>query len=290
MTIPTVTLNNGLKMPQLGMGVWKTSNRDAKQAVTMAIKDGYTLIDTAKQYGNEAGVGEGIQEGLKATGKSREDLFITTKVFNGDQGHQPTLDAIEGQLDALQTDYVDLLLMHWPVNGLYNATWWAMEEIYAAGKAKAIGVCNFNVERLSDLLDNGSVVPAVNQIEFNPRIHQDDVRDLCRQHNIQVEAWSPLGGGAALSNPTIQTIADAHQKTVAQVILRWELQQGLVVIPKSVHEERIIANQRVFDFTLTDNEMATISSLNTEEHAIWYDKFKWSGNPNGVDDYIDDRD
>lgn len=290
MTIPTVTLNNGLKMPQLGMGVWKTSNRDAKQAVTMAIKDGYTLIDTAKQYGNEAGVGEGIQEGLKATGKSREDLFITTKVFNGDQGHQPTLDAIEGQLDALQTDYVDLLLMHWPVNGLYNTTWWAMEEIYAAGKAKAIGVCNFNVERLSDLLDNGSVVPAVNQIEFNPRIHQDDVRDLCRQHNIQVEAWSPLGGGAALSNPTIQTIADAHQKTVAQVILRWELQQGLVVIPKSVHEERIIANQRVFDFTLTDTEMATIFSLNTEEHAIWYDKFKWSGNPNGVDDYIDDRD
>ncbi|BAW86668.1 glyoxal reductase [Limosilactobacillus fermentum] len=180
--------------------------------------------------------------------------------------------------------------MHWPVNGLYNATWWAMEEIYAAGKAKAIGVCNFNVERLSDLLDNGSVVPAVNQIEFNPRIHQDDVRDLCRQHNIQVEAWSPLGGGAALSNPTIQTIADAHQKTVAQVILRWELQQGLVVIPKSVHEERIIANQRVFDFTLTDTEMATIFSLNTEEHAIWYDKFKWSGNPNGVDDYIDDRD
>lgn len=289
MTIQTVTLNNGVKMPQLGIGVWKTSNQEARNATAMAIKNGYTLIDTAKQYGNEAGVGQGIQDGLKATGKLREDLFITTKVFNGDQGHQPTLDAIEGQLDALQTDYVDLLLMHWPVNGLYNATWWAMEEIYAAGKAKAIGVCNFNVERLSDLLDNGSVVPAVNQIEFNPRIHQQDVLSLCQENKIQVEAWSPLGGGAALSNQAIQQIADQHHKTVAQVILRWEIQQGIVVIPKSVHEERIIANKDVFDFSLTDEEMAIISSLNTEEHTIWYDKFKWSGNPDGVDDYIDHR-
>ncbi len=289
MTIQTVTLNNGVKMPQLGIGVWKTSNLEARNATAMAIKNGYTLIDTAKQYGNEAGVGQGIQDGLKATGKLREDLFITTKVFNGDQGHQPTLDAIEGQLDALQTDYVDLLLMHWPVNGLYNATWWAMEEIYAAGKAKAIGVCNFSVERLSDLLDNGSVVPAVNQIEFNPRIHQQDVLSLCQENKIQVEAWSPLGGGAALSNQAIQQIADQHHKTVAQVILRWEIQQGIVVIPKSVHEERIIANKDVFDFSLTDEEMVIISRLNTEEHTIWYDKFKWSGNPDGVDDYIDHR-
>ena len=268
MTIQTVTLNNGVKMPQLGIGVWKTSNLEARNATAMAIKNGYTLIDTAKQYGNEAGVGQGIQDGLKATGKLREDLFITTKVFNGDKGHQPTLDAIEGQLDALQTDYVDLLLMHWPVNGLYNATWWAMEEIYAAGKAKAIGVCNFNVERLSNLLDNGSVVPAVNQIEFNPRIHQQDVLSLCQENKIQVEAWSPLGGGAALSNQAIQQIADQHHKTVAQVILRWEIQQGIVVIPKSVHEERIIANKDVFDFSLTDEEMVIISSLNTEKHTI----------------------
>jgi diketogulonate reductase-like aldo/keto reductase len=283
---PSIRLNNQIMMPQLGLGVWKASNQDAEEAVRLAIKNGYVMIDTAKQYGNEAGVGNGIVRGLKETQQTRDDVFITTKVFSGDQGYDQTLAAINGQLERLQTDHVDLLLMHWPVNDLYNETWRAMESIYRQGKALAIGVCNFDVERLTDLLRHASITPAVNQIEFNPRIHQQAVVDLCRVQGIQVEAWSPLGNGQSISNPLIGKIAAAHQKTAAQIILRWETQQGLIVIPKSVHESRMIENAAIDDFDLTADEMAQISSLNTEEHSRWYDNYQWYGNPDGDPNFI----
>lgn len=283
---PSIRLNNQIMMPQLGLGVWKASNQDAEEAVRLAIKNGYVMIDTAKQYGNEAGVGNGIVRGLKETQQTRDDVFITTKVFSGDQGYDQTLAAINGQLERLQTDHVDLLLMHWPVNDLYNETWRAMESIYRQGKALAIGVCNFDVERLTDLLRHASITPAVNQIEFNPRIHQQAVVDLCRVQGIQVEAWSPLGNGQSISNPLIGKIATAHQKTAAQIILRWETQQGLIVIPKSVHESRMIENATIDDFDLTADEMAQISSLNTEEHSRWYDNYQWYGNPDGDPNFI----
>ncbi len=283
---PSIRLNNQIMMPQLGLGVWKASNQDAEEAVRLAIKNGYVMIDTAKQYGNEAGVGNGIVRGLKETQQTRDDVFITTKVFSGDQGYDQTLAAINGQLERLQTDHVDLLLMHWPVNDLYNETWRAMESIYRQGKALAIGVCNFDVERLTDLLRHASITPAVNQIEFNPRIHQQTVVDLCRVQGIQVEAWSPLGNGQSISNPLIGKIATAHQKTAAQIILRWETQQGLIVIPKSVHESRMIENAAIDDFDLTADELAQISSLNTEEHSRWYDNYQWYGNPDGDPNFI----
>lgn len=283
---PSIRLNNQIMMPQLGLGVWKASNQDAEEAVRLAIKNGYVMIDTAKQYGNEAGVGNGIVRGLKETQQTRDDVFITTKVFSGDQGYDQTLAAINGQLERLQTDHVDLLLMHWPVNDLYNETWRAMESIYRQGKALAIGVCNFDVERLTDLLRHASITPAVNQIEFNPRIHQQAVVDLCRVQGIQVEAWSPLGNGQSISNPLIGKIATAHQKTAAQIILRWETQQGLIVIPKSVHESRMLENAAIDDFDLTADEMAQISSLNTEEHSRWYDNYQWYGNPDGDPNFI----
>lgn len=283
---PTIRLNNNVLIPQMGLGVWKTTNAESKHAVQAAIQNGYVLIDTAKQYGNEAGVGQGIAAALETTGKKRDDVFITTKVFSGDQGYDQTLAAIDEQLQRLQVDHVDLLLMHWPVNDLYNDTWRAMETIYQQGKALAIGVCNFDVERLTDLLQHATIKPAINQIEFNPRIHQQDIIDLCRIQGIRIEAWSPLGNGQSLRDPQIGQIATAHHKTPAQVILRWEIQQGIIVIPKSVHASRMIENATIDDFTLTTNEMKTISSLNTETHSRWYNNYQWYGNPDGDPNFI----
>lgn len=283
---PSIRLNNDVLIPQLGLGVWKATNEQAAAAVQLALKNDYVLIDTAKQYGNEAGVGGGIATSLAELKKNRDDVFITTKIFSGDQGYDQTLAAIDGQLQRLQTDHVDLLLMHWPVNDLYNDTWRAMESIYRQGKARAIGVCNFDVERLTDLLHHATIKPAINQIEFNPRIHQSDVVDLCRVQGIRIEAWSPLGNGQLLNNDVINSIATRHQKTTAQVILRWEIQQGVIVIPKSVHENRIIENANITDFELNADEMKRIGSLNTEIHSRWYNNYQWFGNPDGDPNFI----
>lgn len=282
-----VKLNNGVVMPQVGLGVWKVPIDATAKMVSTAIENGYTPIDTAKQYGNESGVGQGIQDGLAATGKSRQDIFLTTKIFNGDQGDYDRLrNAVNDQLKALQTDYVDLLLLHWPVFHKYNTSWQALEDIYRDGQAKAIGVCNFDVEHLTDLLDHAQIKPMVNQIEFNPRIHQPDTVAFCQDQQIQLEAWSPLGNGQLLNNPVITRIAKDKGKSPAQVELRWEIQQGFVVIPKSTHAERMRENMDVFNFTLDADEMEEIATLDQEEHSIWYDKYKWSGNPDGVDDYV----
>lgn len=283
----TITLNNGVKIPQLGLGVWKTPLDTTRTMVKTALANGYVLLDTAKQYGNEAGVGAGIQDAITAGIVNREQIFLTTKIFNGDQGdYDRVRRGFEGQLKDLQTDHVDLLLEHWPVNGKFNETWRAMEAILKDGQARAIGVCNFDNGRMINLIDHATVMPAINQIEFNPGILQRPIVDFCQQQGIQLEAWSPLGNGKLLQNARIQEIAQRHGKTTAQVELRWSLQHGFVVIPKTTHEQRMQENADIFDLTLSTNEMLMIDALDQQQHAIWYDKFKWSGNPDGVDDYV----
>ena len=255
--------------------------------VKTALANGYVLLDTAKQYGNEAGVGAGIQDAITAGIVNREQIFLTTKIFNGDQGdYDRVRRGFEGQLKDLQTDHVDLLLEHWPVNGKFNETWRAMEAILKDGQARAIGVCNFDNGRMINLIDHATVMPAINQIEFNPGILQRPIVDFCQQQGIQLEAWSPLGNGKLLQNARIQEIAQRHGKTTAQVELRWSLQHRFVVIPKTTHEQRMQENADIFDLTLSTNEMLMIDALDQQQHAIWYDKFKWSGNPDGVDDYV----
>ena len=283
----TVTLNNGVKMPQLGMGVWKVNNTGASQSVQWALKHGYKAIDTAKQYGNETGVGEGLAKGFADNGLKREDIFLTTKIFNGDQSYQSVLDAFEGQLKRLQTDYVDLLLVHWPVNGTYLETWRALETIYKEGKARAIGVSNFNIARLKDILNHGSIKPAVNQMEFHPLCQEEDIKNFCDKHDIYLEAWSPLGGGTVLNDDRLKTIADKYNKSVAQVILRWDLQRGIITIPKSVHEARIVQNADIYDFELNDDDVNEINGLDVEKRSLWYGDFYWSGNPDGYKDEVE---
>ena len=278
-----IKLNNGIEMPQIGFGVWKIPFNQTAKVVTDAIKNHYRLIDTAKQYGNEEQVGQGIKD----SGIERKQLFLTTKIFNGDQGDFDKLrNAFNEQLKKLGTDHVDLLLLHWPVCNKYIESWRALEAIYNDGQARAIGVCNFDVDHLQKLMDHANIMPMVNQIEFNPRIHQPDTVAFCQDNHIQLEAWSPLGNGQLLSSPVISKIAKEHGKTPAQVIIRWELQQGFIVIPKSIHEERMRENRDVYDFELDADEMEAIAMLDEEKHSIWYDKYKWSGNPNGRDNYI----
>ncbi|MCZ3667138.1 aldo/keto reductase [Limosilactobacillus vaginalis] len=270
-------------MPQIGFGVWKIPFNQTAKVVTDAIKNHYRLIDTAKQYGNEEQVGQGIKD----SGIERKQLFLTTKIFNGDQGDFDKLrNAFNEQLKKLGTDHVVLLLLHWPVFNKYIESWRALEAIYNDGQARAIGVCNFDVDHLQKLMDHANIMPMVNQIEFNPRIHQPDTVAFCQDNHIQLEAWSPLGNGQLLSSPVISKIAKEHGKTPAQVIIRWELQQGFIVIPKSIHEERMRENRDVYDFELDADEMEAIAMLDEEKHSIWYDKYKWSGNPNGRDNYI----
>lgn len=278
-----IKLNNGIEMPQIGFGVWKIPFNQTAKVVTDAIKNHYRLIDTAKQYGNEEQVGQGIKD----SGIERKQLFLTTKIFNGDQGDFDKLrNAFNEQLKKLGNDHVDLLLLHWPVFNKYIESWRALEAIYNDGQARAIGVCNFDVDHLQDLMEHANIMPMVNQIEFNPRIHQPDTVAFCQDNHIQLEAWSPLGNGQLLNSPVINKIAKEHGKSPAQVIIRWELQQGFIVIPKSIHEERMRENRDVYDFELDADEMEAIAMLDEEKHSIWYDKYKWSGNPNGRDNYI----
>ena len=263
--IPNITLNNDMKIPQLGLGVWQARGDEVVDAVSAALDNGYRLIDTAAVYGNEEQVGEAI----KRSNIPREELFITTKLWNSDQGHDSALRAFDDSLKRLGLDYVDLYLIHWPVpaQDKYVESWHALEEIYKSGRAKAIGVCNFHVEHLEKLLANSDVVPAVNQIELHPRLAQNEIREYCDAYGIKVESWSPIGGsgGDLLDDPTIVNIADKHSRTPAQVVIRWHLQLGLIVIPKSVHADRIAQNIDVFGFELDNDDMAKISALNTGE-------------------------
>ncbi|MCP8966969.1 aldo/keto reductase [Ectobacillus ponti] len=260
MTAPVITLNNGLQMPVVGLGVWKAKDgEEVKTAVKAALAAGYRSIDTAAVYQNESGVGEAIRE----SGVPREELFITTKVWNSDQGYESTLQAFETSLEKLGLDYVDLYLVHWPVKGKYIDTYRALEKLYADGRVRAIGVSNFHIHHLEDLMAHTSVVPAVNQIELHPRLSQTEIRSFCQQHGIAVEAWSPLmQGGGIFENETLRAIAEKHGKTPAQVVLRWDIQSGIVTIPKSVTPSRIQENLNIFDFELSAEEMAQIDALN----------------------------
>lgn len=272
----TVTLNNGVEMPKLGLGVWKASQEDAEESVRTAIENGYILIDTAKAYGNEEAVRKGIEAGLKATGKKREDLFITTKLANEDQGYDSALENFEGSLERLGIDYLDLYLIHWPVTGKYKESWKALEKLYAEKKVRAIGVCNFDIETMEDLLTDAKVVPAVDQVELHPLLQQPELREYLADKGIHLEAWSPLGGGQVLGNKNLAKIAARYNKSVAQLIIRWGLQLGFTTIPKSVHEERIIENADVFDFEISEADLKEIEKLDENyRSSFWVTSFDW---------------
>lgn len=251
-------------MPWFGLGVFKVENgSEATESVKAAIKNGYRSIDTAAIYKNEEGVGIGIKE----SGVAREELFITSKVWNEDQGYETTLAAFEKSLERLQLDYLDLYLIHWPGKDKYKDTWRALEKLYKDGKIRAIGVSNFQVHHLEELLKDAEIKPMVNQVEFHPRLTQKELRDYCKEQGIQLEAWSPLMQGQLLDNEVLAQIAEKHNKSVAQVILRWDLQHEVVTIPKSIKEHRIIENADIFDFELSQEDMDKIDALNKDERV-----------------------
>ncbi|MGG4112645.1 glyoxal/methylglyoxal reductase [Bacillus subtilis] len=260
----TVKLHNGVEMPWFGLGVFKVENgNEATESVKAAIKNGYRSIDTAAIYKNEEGVGIGIKE----SGVAREELFITSKVWNEDQGYETTLAAFEKSLERLQLDYLDLYLIHWPGKDKYKDTWRALEKLYKDGKIRAIGVSNFQVHHLEELLKDAEIKPMVNQVEFHPRLTQKELRDYCKAQGIQLEAWSPLMQGQLLDNEVLTQIAEKHNKSVAQVILRWDLHHEVVTIPKSIKEHRIIENADIFDFELSQEDMDKIDALNKDERV-----------------------
>ncbi|MGG0471031.1 aldo/keto reductase [Priestia aryabhattai] len=264
----TVTLHNGVKMPGFGLGVFKVEEGpELVNAIKVAIKHGYRSIDTAAIYGNEEGVGQGIREGLKEAGISRENVFVTSKVWNADLGYDATIAAYETSLKKLGLDYLDLYLIHWPVEGKYKEAWRALETLYKKGKVKAIGVSNFQVHHLKDLMEDAEIKPVINQVEYHPRLTQKELQAFCEKHHIQLEAWSPLMQGELLDNEVLTEIANKHNKSVAQVILRWDVQNGIITIPKSTKEHRIVENASIFDFELNKEEMERIDELN-QNHRV----------------------
>ncbi|MDF3292502.1 aldo/keto reductase [Streptomyces silvisoli] len=260
--VPAITLNNGVTMPQLGYGVWQVPDAQATDAVRTALEAGYRSIDTAAAYGNEGGVGRAISSSAIA----REEIFVTTKVWNNHHGYDSTLRAFDSSLSKLGLERLDLYLIHWPVpsRDLYVDTWRALEKLYADGLVRAIGVCNFQTAHLRRLLDETDVVPAVNQIELHPHFQQAELRAFHAEHDIATEAWSPLGQGKGLlDDPTIGKIAEKHGRTPAQIVLRWHIQLGNVAIPKSVTPSRIAENIDVFGFELDGDDLAALAGLET---------------------------
>lgn len=258
----TTTLHNGLKMPWLGLGVWKAPDDEKTvTAVKAALEIGYRSIDTATFYANEKSVGKGIKE----SNENRQNIFLTSKVWNDDQGYNRTLQAFEASLNKLGTDYLDLYLIHWPVKEKYIETWRAMEKLYKEGKVRAIGVCNFHQQHLEGLMANAEVKPMINQVEMHPHLTQFELRKYCKSQNIQLEAYSPLGHGRLTEDPALEKIGEKYGKTPAQVMLRWELQHKVVTIPKSVTPSRIKENANVFDFELNEKDMDAIDAKNRNE-------------------------
>ncbi len=257
-TTDTITLNSGRQMPRLGLGVYKaTGEREVERAIGWAVDAGYRLIDTASAYKNEDGVGRGIQ----ACGVPREDLFITTKIWNNAQRLGDVQGSFARSLERLMTDYVDLYLIHWPVPGCYLSTWKELEELYRQGKARSIGVSNFEIRHLEELASVSDITPAVNQIEFHPYRYQKKLVDHCQARGIAVQAYAPLARGAYLDDDVICILATKYGKTPAQIGLRWILQKGVAVIPKSTQEERIMSNGEIFDFVLEEEDMDAIDHL-----------------------------
>ncbi|MFC0523353.1 aldo/keto reductase [Pontibacillus salicampi] len=261
MSLTTMTtLHNGVQMPWVGLGVYKMEegSGEVKDAVLSALDVGYRSIDTASFYENEEGVGAALAE----TSIPREELFVTTKVWNDEQGYQETLDAFERSMDKLGLDYLDLYLIHWPVPGKYKESWRALEKLYQDGKVKAIGVSNFMEHHLDDLLLEANITPMVNQVEFHPQLNLPTLRQYCQNKHIQLEAWSPLARGNYFEDETIQELAATYNKTPAQIILRWDYQHHVVTIPKSTKKHRQQENADIFDFALTTEEMARLDNLN----------------------------
>jgi diketogulonate reductase-like aldo/keto reductase len=259
-------LNNGVEIPLLGLGVYQSPpGQTTENAVRYALMIGYRLIDTAQLYGNEEDVGRA----LRKSGVSRDDVFITTKVWNSDQGYESTLQACNKSLQKLGLSYLDLYLIHWPVHGMSEETWKAMVRLLQEQKTRAIGVSNYDIDDLSQLMQSSDVLPAVDQVEFHPFLYQERLLRFCEKNGIQMEAYSPLSRGMRISHPTIVAVANKYRKTPAQVLIRWSLQHGLVVIPKSVHEERILENSKVFDFELEPEDMEHLNSLNENLRTIF---------------------
>lgn len=267
----THRLSNGLPMPGIGYGTYLApDNETGVRCIMDALEAGYRLIDTASLYGNEDMVGRAVRE----SSLPREEIFITSKVWNTDQGYDHTLRAFDASMQLLQLDYMDLYLIHWPIPSghekdyqqLNRETWKAMEQLYRDGRVKAIGVSNFLPHHLEALMEQADVMPMVNQLEINPKYHQTAAAAFCRENGILVESWGPLARGGALEEPILRRIADKHRKSVAQICIRWELQRGIVPLPKSVHADRIRANLDVFDFSLDGEDMALIDMLNSPGH------------------------
>lgn len=258
----TIELHNGVKMPAFGLGVYKVEEGEQlEKTIHTALDLGYRLIDTASFYKNEEGVGQGIRN----SGIPREELFITTKVWNSEQGYENTLKAFDDSMERLGLDYLDLYLVHWPVKGKYLDTWRALEELYRKGRVKAIGVSNFKIHHLKDLLSHAAEKPVINQVELHPLLSQVELRGFCQQNDIKVEAWSPLSRGRFLDEPILGKIAAQHGKTPAQVILRWHLQNQIIPIPKSVTPTRLKENADIFDFQLSQKDMDEINELNKDQ-------------------------
>ncbi|HZY46485.1 MAG TPA: aldo/keto reductase [Candidatus Bathyarchaeia archaeon] len=263
---PTAKLNNGVEIPRLGLGVYQsTPGQITQRAVEYALKIGYRHVDTARIYGNEADVGIA----LRKSGLQRDNVFITTKLWNSDQGYESALRACDESLKRLGLKYLDLYLIHWPVTELRGESWKALVRLLKDGKCRSIGVSNYTIHHLTELLGKTDVVPAVNQVEFSPFLYQKQLLEFCAKNRIQLEAYSPLTQGEKLNHPRIQKIAKNHDKSPAQVLIRWGLQHNLVTIPKSVREERIRENSQVFDFNLTSEDMGILDSLNENFRNSW---------------------
>jgi len=259
------TLRNGVQMPYLGLGTYKsdTDGSDVADAVKTALDVGYRHIDTASVYKNEIGIGKGIRE----SAIPREELFVVSKVWNADQGYESTLQSYQDSLDRLQLDYLDLFLIHWPVKGKYKDTWRALEHLYAEKKVRSIGVSNFLQHHLEDIMTDAKIVPMVNQMEFHPYLVQQELLDFCKENTIQYEAWSPFMVGKVFELDFCNQLAKKYNKSVAQIILRWNLQKGVVTIPKSVHVDRIAANADIFDFELSVDDVAYLDGLDRNERT-----------------------
>ncbi|MCT2535786.1 aldo/keto reductase [Aquibacillus koreensis] len=260
----TSKLHNGVEIPSLGLGVYKVEDgQSVYDTVMSALEIGYRHIDTASFYENEEGVGKAIRE----SGIPREEIFVTTKVWNDEQGYENTKQAFQNSLDRLGLDYVDLYLVHWPVPGKYKETWKALEEFYEDGKARAIGVSNFLPHHLEDLLSDVKIRPMINQIELHPQLTQVETREYCKKHDILIQAWSPLGKARYLDDPTLTELAEKYSKTPAQIIIRWEFQSDIITIPKSVHAKRQKENADIFDFELTSDEIKHIDALDQDKRT-----------------------
>ncbi len=258
----TVPLNNGIPIPWLGLGVYQSEPGDeTRTAVRWAIEAGYRHVDTAAFYGNE----ESVAQGIRDSGIDRSEIFVTTKLWNDDHGYDRVMTAFDESRRRLDCDVIDLFLIHWPMKGKYLDSWRAFEKLYADEKIRAIGVSNFLEVHLEPLLADFDVVPAVNQVEWHPRVLQRPLVDFCRSKGIQFQAWSPLGRAKYLDDPTLTTIAERHGKSPAQVLIRWDLEHEVVTIPKSVTRERIVSNADVFDFSLSADEIASIDALDRDE-------------------------